>query len=289
MIINELYDGQGLGNQLWCYGVTRIIAYKNGYDFLITGRENYKGKDIIDLDFGLPLSSLPDKCGYIKEILTRNHMGTDVSGFDVELWNAPDNTKIDGTMQSMKYIEKHKNELSQWLKIKEDKEDYRYSDNDICIIHFRGGDYIGAGKTLLRIKYYNDAMNYFLDINPAMKFYVVTDDWNLATLFFKRDMFIGSSIGEIADPYRAGHHIGGPVCSDYSILNSAKNIILSNSTFGFWAAYTNTLVERVIAPKYWFAHNYTDGNWWSTKDMIVKEWTYIDREGNIENGEHLLL
>lgn len=289
MIINELYDGQGLGNQLWCYAVTRVIAYKNGYDFLITGRENYKGKEIIELDFGLPISSLPKDYKYVKEKLIRNHMGVDISGFDKELWDVENNTKIDGTMQSIKYIEEYREHISKWLEIKKDKINLEYSDNNIGIIHFRGGDYIGAGKTLLRLEYYINAMNYLLSFNPSMKFYVVTDDWNLATLYFPRNMFIGSSITGINDEYRAGHHTGGPVDIDYAILNSAKNIILSNSTFGFWAAYTNKLVNKVIAPKYWFAHNYTDGDWWSTKDMIVRDWIYLDREGKIENGERLLL
>ena len=43
MIITELYDGQGLGNQLWCYVTTRVIAKKNGYDFGIQSPEKFKG------------------------------------------------------------------------------------------------------------------------------------------------------------------------------------------------------------------------------------------------------
>ncbi len=52
MICNELYNGQGLGNQLWNYALARIIAKKNGYDFSILGREKFKGKEFMELDFG---------------------------------------------------------------------------------------------------------------------------------------------------------------------------------------------------------------------------------------------
>ena len=52
MIITELYNGQGLGNQLWCYAVTRVIAQKNGYDFGIMSRNKFKGSDFLELDFG---------------------------------------------------------------------------------------------------------------------------------------------------------------------------------------------------------------------------------------------
>ena len=52
MICNELYTEQGLGNQLWNYVITRIIAKKNGYDFSILKKERFKGKEFMNLDFG---------------------------------------------------------------------------------------------------------------------------------------------------------------------------------------------------------------------------------------------
>jgi hypothetical protein len=52
MIVTELYEGQGFGNQLWCYVVTRIIAKKNGYKFGIKSPEKFKGKEFLNLDFG---------------------------------------------------------------------------------------------------------------------------------------------------------------------------------------------------------------------------------------------
>ena len=52
MITTELYNGQGLGNQLWCYFVTGIIASKNGYEFGIQSPHKFKGKEFMSIDFG---------------------------------------------------------------------------------------------------------------------------------------------------------------------------------------------------------------------------------------------
>jgi hypothetical protein len=38
---------------------------------------------------------------------------------------------------------------------------------------------------------------------------------------------------------------------DYYVVNQAKWLIISNSTFGFGAAWLNKNVNEIIAPKYW--------------------------------------
>ena len=55
MIVTEFYKGQGLGNQLWCYVTTRVIALNRGYDFGIQSPERFKAYDFMDIDFGLPV------------------------------------------------------------------------------------------------------------------------------------------------------------------------------------------------------------------------------------------
>jgi hypothetical protein len=54
MIGTELYRGQGFGNQLWVYATLRSLAIDQNLDFSIIGSHRFKGKDFIDLDFGLP-------------------------------------------------------------------------------------------------------------------------------------------------------------------------------------------------------------------------------------------
>lgn len=52
MLITELYNGQGLGNQLWSYVVTRALALDRGLDFGIMSPEKFKGESFLELDFG---------------------------------------------------------------------------------------------------------------------------------------------------------------------------------------------------------------------------------------------
>ena len=59
MIITELYHGQGLGNQLFAYVTTRMLAHRHGYEFGISGRKNLgdprfnsEGLYFMNLDLG---------------------------------------------------------------------------------------------------------------------------------------------------------------------------------------------------------------------------------------------
>ena len=52
MIVTELYNGQGLGNQLWCYFVTRSISNKLGLKYGIMSPEKFKGFQFLNIDFG---------------------------------------------------------------------------------------------------------------------------------------------------------------------------------------------------------------------------------------------
>ncbi len=282
MIFTELYSGGGLGNQLFWYVVTRIIAENNGYDFGYTGKENFKGKDILNLDFGKPVLKNFEYTRY-SERMIRDENGIDITPADVDMLRVPDNTKISGIMQCMFYIKDHKEKISKWLKIKPEKVNTKYSADDMCVMHLRAGDYIGcSANSLLRPEYYKNAMKFMKQRNPDMKFYLVSDDKRMAQIYSQElgVEMIGSLLEDEPDPYRASHHLGGRIDIDYAILNSAKNVIISNSTFAFWPVWTNPNNPCVISPKFWFAHN-LDINRWSTGDMKVREWNYLDKEGRV--------
>ncbi len=52
MLITELYNGQGFGNQLFVYVTTRMLAHKLGYDFGIKSPEKFKGYGLMNPDMG---------------------------------------------------------------------------------------------------------------------------------------------------------------------------------------------------------------------------------------------
>jgi hypothetical protein len=282
MIITELNYGSGAANQWWNYVVTRVIALRNGYDFGIQGKVVYKGKDIIDLDFGKEV--IPEDIKYhYKEKFVTNEYWIDVSPADLELMSVQDGTKIEGNMQAMSYVERYKDVICEWMKIKEEKINTQYSDISTCVMHLRAGDYVSSpADSLLPVSYYKNAMRQMLRRNNDMKFVLLSDDYEYGNRYANElnIEFVGSTASGGTDKYIAPHHKGGDISVDYAILNSAQNIIMSNSTFAWWAAWTNKNLENIIAPLHWFTFSHF-ANFWSLPDMRVKEWDYIDREGNI--------
>ena len=286
MIVNELYNGSGLGNQLWYYAVTRTIALDNGYDFGIMSPEKFKGLNLFEnIDFGKsveggsgpeggPPVSLPvgiDK--YYREKKTINPVyACDVSVFDSGLINVGDNTKIDGNMQSEDYILHRKKEIKEWLRIKNIQNSNELSDGKTCIINLRGGEYRGVSELFLEKSYFYNAIKHMKDlVGIDLRFVVVTDDIEVSKEYFPDFEVYNKSIEW-----------------DYSVLHKAKYLIISNSSFAWFPSWTSEVNEITIAPKYWARHNVSDG-FWSCGDSLTREWLWTDRGGNIFDYEQCLI
>jgi hypothetical protein len=102
-----------------------------------------------------------------------------------------------------------------------------------------------------------------LQRNPNMKFMVVTDDPRSARHFF---------------PHFDIHHYDTQ--TDWVLIRNTQNIIMSNSSFAWFATWINKDLINVIAPKYWSKHNISDG-FWAQGDSLTKGWEYLDRDGNL--------
>ena len=283
MLATEILNGQGIGNQLFCYVTTRSIAHDRGLEFGIkdTGwsgdkRYNQNGFYWFDLDMGL---SVPENMQiyYEKEerlkLNTCHHdmtHGCDIRKYDKNLVNVPDNTMIFGCMQDQKYFDHNKNLVKKWLKVIEEYDTYDYTDDNVCVLNFRGGEYVGFDELYLRRKYWIDAMNNMTKINPKMEFVVITDD-----IQSSRNML----------PEIPAYHFS--VDKDYAIIKNSKHVILSNSSFPFFAVYTSDTIENVIAPKYWARHNVSDG-YWAMPQNLYSGWMYQDRNGKLQNYEKCL-
>ncbi|MEN9621732.1 MAG: hypothetical protein RLZZ67_166 [Candidatus Parcubacteria bacterium] len=275
MLITEFYEGQGLGNQLWCYATTRTIAMDKGYLFGFKNPEHFKGFDFMDIELGeqvlggdvkgsIPPQSLPEGIQhYYAERKILHADGSDIRTYDKTLVNVPDNTKIDGCMQDERYIRHRKDEIRQWFAVKKEQEFLEFSRKDICVINFRGGTYTRDKNFFLRPQYWKDAVAHMRTINPNFKFVVITDDVTTAKKFF---------------PDFDAYHFD--TAKDYIIIKNAHYLILSNSSFAFFPAWLSTTLKYCIAPKYWGRHNTSDG-YWSLGYNINDGWNYLDREGKI--------
>lgn len=270
-----------LGNHMWQYATTRIIATMKGYKWGFNPsptHDYYGGKNqmyFMDVDFGQPISGITKKFNETWDIVN----GINITDVDDAVWKIQDNTHIYGhhgaagaLLQSEKYVLPFRYSVERWFKIKDEyKNEYERRllregivlDNDVCVLNMRGGEYRSIPKVLLGDGYWRKAMDIMKGINPDMKFICVTDDINLAQSLLPKDVrCIHVDIG-----------------FDFYVVNNAKYLIISNSTFSWWAAWLNTKTNKTIAPLYWSQYNNKDNIWGCGGKSIYFNW--MDREGKI--------
>jgi len=282
MIVTEIYNGQGLGNQLACYVTTRVLALDKGFDFGIMNPQKFKCLDFMDLDFGKeviggsgpeggPPTSLPNGIyNYFRERWNILPNGSNVTIDDPKLFAIMDNTKIDGILQSENQIIHRKREIREWLRIKDGMDCFEYSDPNTCIINYRGGEYASVADFHLKSEYWEYAISKMTEINPGLRFVVITDDVERATHQFPNFEVKHFNIGK-----------------DFTIIKNAYYLILSNSSFPYFATLLGDNIRYIIAPKYWGRYNISDG-YWACGYNIFRNHNYIDRAGNIFTYEQCI-
>lgn len=278
-----------LGNHMWQYAVCRTIAEQLGYEWGINSSPSYdyhhgrNQMEFMNVDFGKPISNITNK--FCEKWLNYKHVDSvNITMLDKNLFNIKDNSIILGDnesagaiLQSEDYILHRRNDVLKWFAIKDEyknsydnklKELNIQLDDNLCVINFRGGEYRGIPNVLLRKEYWRDCISHMLLINSNMRFLVITDDPECAR------NFMPFSIPTI--------HVD--IGFDFYVVNSAKYLIISNSSFGWWCAWLNTKCNCMIAPKYWARHNVSDG-YWATGDSYTSLFEYMDRNGYVSDYE----
>lgn len=165
MLGTELLKGQGLGNQLFCYVTTRCIALENQLPYSILGSETVAnnmhsscGMYFMDLDYGMPSAKEDYKQVYNEKedrIFIGNSRhdlthGCYVTGVDEKLLHPADYTLLYGNMQAERYYMKYKEDIKQWLKVKDEYDCMEYCRDNLCILHLRCSDYLDCPELYLR-------------------------------------------------------------------------------------------------------------------------------------------
>lgn len=276
MLATEFIHGQGLGNQLFCYVTTRMLAHRLGYDFGIGGlrnagdsRVNKKGFYFMDLDYGKEVpEGLSRYDEYRHGAWTDAQLRTDIRLTDKKLLSISDNIIIYGNLQSEEYFGDRLDLVKSWLRVKEEYEHMDTNGKNICVMNFRGGDMVGNAGGFVSRKYWDNAIQRMLEYNPSMEFCIVTDDVETANQML---------------PEYPAYHVD--VAWDYVAIKNARNVICTTSTFSCFPLWTSETLEYCIAPKYWFHHNLSQG-WWSLGCSIYSYPTYyMDREGKLFTPE----
>jgi hypothetical protein len=255
-------QGQGLGNQLWNYVVCRCVAKKLKLDFFVLGKNNFKGKNFLELDYGSVLdtsnfSTFNERFYFDDELNYISHF------YDERILDVKKNTFLNGYFQDEKYFFDYKDSIANFVNIKNSKKNIKEIDDETCIINIRGGEYKRYRDLILPRKYWNDSVNFMKEYKRQIKFIVVTDDYNYAKIIFPDFEIIS---GDIEKCYRA-------------IMN-ANYLILSNSSFSFFPVKTGKVKKFIIAPKYWarFGNRY---NRWASPANLYSNWHWLDQKGKL--------
>ena len=143
--------------------------------------------------------------------------------------------------------------------------------NNIAV-HIRFGDYLtneGARRFhgLSSMSYYIEAVKLLQTKHVYDKILIFSDDPNRAT-------------AEFTNAYGSGNLpvLSGSGISEYEDLakiSSCRGIVISNSTFSWWAAWLGSQIHdcSVVAPRPWFAQS-TDAD----KNLLPISWTVINRD-----------
>lgn len=230
MIKGIFHKGSGLGNQLHRYVGTKVLALKKGEEHTMIAQDLFKGASFIKLD------PKQDNTKYTIEHPSSRVIPESYEGV------------IDGEFQAEGDFIDYLPQIREWLKIQP-----LYIPDDLCIINFRGGEYVGVRDLFLPKTYWDLAISKMLVINPNMQFEVHTDDPETAKIFFP-NLHIVSDIG-----------------TNWRSIYYAKYLILSNSSFAILPAIIGKS-EHVIAPKFWAGYN---KGYWQMEDNKYEKFTYI--------------
>ena len=282
MIGTEVTRGDGLGNQLFRYITARCIAKDRNEEFGVLGKETFAnnmhsscGLYFMDLDFGTEVTREDFKQTY-HEKEKRLYLGNSshdlqhgayVAGTDWDMYKVPSGTLLMGNMQAEDYYLKYKDEIKEWLKVKPEYDCYDFSQDDLCILHLRCTDYMNCPELFIKKSYWLKGMKNMRKINPDMRFMIITNDVKEANKIL---------------PGVPAYNFD--LAKDYSIIKNAKYLLLANSSFTYFPAFTSETVKYIIAPKYWARHNVSDG-YWSSEQNIYTGFHYQDRKGNIFTAE----
>lgn len=137
------------------------------------------------------------------------------------------------------------------------------------MVHIRRGDYVhlpAASKVhgFLGLDYYHQGMSLFLEQNPAIQFFVFSDDipWARSNLPFQERITFIEAPAELESATQELFLMSQ--CQFHLIANS------SLSWWGAWLAHGEGLDNKVICPIYW-TNNHTM-NW---DDLLPQNWKRI--------------
>ena len=203
-----------LGNNLFQYCFGRILAEALGFELHaapIDGLPNTR-EAVCGLRHGEP-----------EVVLTGQRVDLDAVLGD----HRPRKIVLDGWFQRYEYYRPHRDRIRRWLQFGPDVAAPRRVPD--TVLHIRRTDYVQLGWAL-PFSFYDQALE---RVPAAGDLWILTDDPK--DPFFRR-----------FDRWRPTFATGTPL-EDLRLLMSARNIVMSQSTFSWWAAFLGD-PQMVVCP-----------------------------------------
>lgn len=251
-MIETIFQGR-LGNNLYQYAYSRILAEKSGYALSFVRKSRHfspfgSSQGIVGFPKATPLVGISNK----KPITTY------VERFDKPLH--PDDivvngkVKLDGWFQFTDYFTDYFDSIRAWLQIDPNSAGFDVSSKDLLLNLRLGEDYNNEKRCWVidNSFYLNILDNFAYD-----KLYICTDN-------------PCSSLLDDYKEYSPTIFSSGDALTDFKFVKSFKKIAISTSTFSWWAAFLSD-AEQIFFPD---TTNVPE-NCWNQGKHFVKEDRYI--------------
>ena len=294
-MIGITFQGQ-LGNQMFQYAVARIASERLRCRLVIGTRGSWHRRlwnaftNEINFEifrvFSLPFSRLSHPLGILKTCSDRTgvvlhraafpHSFTDDFegnlAYDPRIWDIRGGTWLSGYFQSPRYFVGWEPEIQRWYQPPSDTvsrvnaalSTLPENPADMLSVHVRLGDYVNmigryghpeVGWTLPPA-FYERALSRFPEKVPIALF---SDEPDIATTLLPRSPAWVSQ--------------GSDHALDLFAMASFKRMVISNSSFSWWAAWLNSQPNKeIVAPE--FHIGWRDRHWYPA-DIRVNGWTYV--------------
>jgi hypothetical protein len=293
MVITKIYGG--LGNQLFQYYFGKLYSLKTKQDFYLdltwfeksdqefmnvneTKRIFLLNK--FDLQYNIAEKSLLQiDSNIINKILSKLKLYNKYTYiieeklFAYQMLSYKEKVIIDGYWQNPNYYLEFKDYIKSNLTLNE-KNSYPISLNDLVnhkntlSVHVRRGDYLNNSIVnkihgICSDDYFINSIEYFKNIFKIEKIVWFSD----------------SNIDETFMPLKINKKIENIFIYNYNLtdfqeldlLRNSKNIILSNSSFSWWGAFSNLNNEtNVICPSPWFTDQFSN-------NIFLNNWVKINK------------
>lgn len=295
----------GLGNQLFQYAASYSIARRRNSDLYICLRKEdvplnqneskSMNSNPWDRSYGLGRFKIPQDKLLIKPIRSNVTCESLIFGQNIPSFSANDEAvvkcaipadrivKINGYFESEIFFHEYKEELMKMFVL--DNEEAMKKDTEVFLrlieetesvcVHVRRRDFENDKSRILPHSYYLDAMTLMeqkLSETPSLglnrTFFVFSDDITNVMQDFESTINRDKShdVVFVSNGNFSRYH-------DLFLMIKCKHLIMSNSTFSWWAAYLNMHKDKIVIaplPKFKETYNY----WNHPYSELVKKFQY---------------